>query len=76
MFRVNYLRPERMPSHQRDYPRNERPEEPRALGGSGQLALMVAGYLLALLVAILLLGILTPTSPPRSVVATGAVPAK
>ena len=73
MFRINYLRPERMPSHQRDFPRRERPEEPIALRGSEELWLMVAGYLLALFVGILILGALTPTSPRTSVVATGTV---
>ena len=76
MFRINYLPPERMPSHQRDFPPGERPAEPRALGASRQLWLMVTGYLLALLVGILLLGALTPTSPPARVVAPGTVSAK
>jgi len=76
MFRINYLRPERMPSHQRDFPHRERPTEPIALQGSGELWLMVGGYLLAVLVGILLLGALTPTLPQRSIVATGAVPGK
>lgn len=42
--------------------------------GSSELGLMVAGYLVALFAGIALLGLLTPTSPTMSVVATDATP--
>ena len=67
MFRHNHLPREQVPpSHSRDLPR---PED----SGSGQLGLMVGGYLIALFAGILLLGALTPTSPLMSVVATDTV---
>ena len=64
MFRHNHLPREQVPSsHPRDLPP---PED----SGSGQLGLMVGGYLIALFAGILLLGALTPTSPIMSVVTT------
>ena len=69
MLRVNYLRPEQMPSHQRDFPRREEPELP-GTSGSGGLGLMVACYLIAMLAGILLLGYLTaPKLPDTAAVA-------
>jgi hypothetical protein len=56
-------------SHQRDLPSRGVPED----SGSGQLGLMVGGYLMALFGGILLLGALTPTSPIMSVVVTDTV---
>ena len=58
MLRVNYLRPEQMASHQRDFPRREAFEALTSASGSQSLALMVAGYLVAMFVGILLLGYL------------------
>ena len=63
MFRVNYVRPEQMPSHQRDFPRREEPELP-AISGSAGLCLMVACYLIAMFAGVLLLGYLTASRPP------------
>jgi hypothetical protein len=56
-------------SNQRDLPSRGVPED----SGSGQLGLMVGGYLMALFGGILLLGALTPTSPIMSVVVTDTV---
>ena len=58
MLRVNYMRPEQMPPHQRDFPRREQSELPGA-AGSRALALMVAWYLVAMFAGILLLDYLT-----------------
>jgi hypothetical protein len=58
MLPVNYLRPEQMPPHQRDFPRRERTELSEVNSSRG-LALMVACYLLAMFAGILLLGQLT-----------------
>jgi tetrahydromethanopterin S-methyltransferase subunit B len=66
MFRINYLRPEQMPPHQRDFPRREQIEELPGAAGSRELALMVAWYLVAMLAAILLLGYLT-AEPPHTI---------
>ena len=63
MFRVNYVRPEQMPSHQRDFPRREEPELSSA-AGSGGLGTLVACYLIAMLAGILLLGYLIAPRPP------------
>src|SRR4030095_6173574 len=49
MLRVNYLAPEQMPTHQRDFPRNDQVVEMPRTDGSHQLALLVIMYLLALL---------------------------
>ena len=66
MFRVNYRRPEDLPSHQRDFP-------PRALAqhgdGSGQLALMVGLYLLAMSAGLALLVGVTPLTQPNTAIA-------
>ena len=73
MYRVNYLPPEQMPSHQRDFPR-----EGQAIStadGSRPLGTMVVGYLVAMLGGILLLGYLTAPAPNTSI-ATIAVPLK
>ena len=64
MSRHNHVPREPVPSHQGDL--RGVPED----SGSGQLGLMVGGYLIALFAGILLLGALTPSSPMMSVVAT------
>ena len=66
MFRVNYLRPEQMPPHQRDFPRREQLEELSGAAGSQGLALMVAWYVVAMFAGILLLGLLTASDSPRT----------
>jgi hypothetical protein len=72
MLRVNYMLPEKMPVHQRDFPRRELDELPRSNDSRG-LALMVAGYLVALFAGILLLGYLTaPELPNSTTAAAGA----
>jgi hypothetical protein len=65
MLRINYMRPEQMPSHQRDFPRRQQPELSGAAGSQG-LALMVAWYLVAMFAGILLLGYLTASERPRT----------
>ena len=73
MFRVNYLRLEQMPPHQRDFPPRERSQLPSA-DGSPALALMVAWYVVAMFAGILLLGYLTASESPRTTsAAAGAV---
>jgi hypothetical protein len=77
MLRVNYLHPEQMPTHQRDFPRRERDELRRAdqlrrANDSRGLALMVAGYLVALFAGILLLGYLTAPDLPNSTTAAAS----
>ena len=68
MLRVNYVRPEQMPSLQRDFPRREVPEFPSA-SGSGGLGLMVACYLIAMFAGVLLLGCLTAPKLPTTAAA-------
>ena len=65
MLRVNYMRPEQMPPHQRDFPRRQQSELPAATG-SRALALMVAWYLVAMFAGILLLGYLTASERPST----------
>lgn len=72
MFRNNDLPHEPIPSHQAGLPLGGAHQDTG--GGSGELGLMVGGYLLALFAGILLLGTLTPTAPVMSVVATDTVP--
>jgi hypothetical protein len=68
MFPINYRAPESLPHHQRDFtPRNA--EERRRDEGSRELGLMVAGYLVALLGGIILLGYLTAPTIPNAVTA-------
>jgi hypothetical protein len=69
MLRVNYKRPEEMPSHHRDFPERYHLEEPRAVSESQGLGLLVAGYLIAMLAGILLLGHLTRTPSPAGAAA-------
>ena len=57
MFRVNYLPPEQMPSHQRDFPREPQRGEMAGLEGSRLLGLLVACYLAAIFVVIGLVGV-------------------
>jgi hypothetical protein len=74
MFRVNYLPPEQMPSHQRDFPRHEKLPSLRSGDGSSELLMLVVLYLLAMLGGIVLLGQLTPVkSPSMHVSASRAV---
>jgi hypothetical protein len=53
MFRVNYMRPEQMPPHQRDFPRRDQPPEVPGAAGSRALVLMVALYFVAMFAGIL-----------------------
>ena len=69
MFRINYLRPEQMPPHQRDFPHREQLEELPGAAGSPALALMVALYLVAMFAGILLLGFLTMSERPSTTTA-------
>jgi len=66
MFRINYLPPEQMPPHQRDFPRREQIEELPGAAGSRALAPMVAWYLVAMFAGILLLKYLT-AEPPHTI---------
>jgi hypothetical protein len=68
MLRINYMRPEQMPPHQRDFPRRQQSELSGAAGSRG-LALMVAWYLVAMFAGILLLGYLTASERPRTTTA-------
>ena len=77
MFRINYMRPEQMPPHQRDFPRREQIEELPGAAGSRELALMVAWYLVAMFAGILLLGYLTaPERPSTTTAAAGTALAR
>ena len=68
MYRVHYRRPEDLPTPQRDFPPREPPE--RSSGdGSGQLALLVALYLLAMYVGLAALGMMSPQIVPNSAIA-------
>ena len=69
MFRINYRPPESLPHHQRDFPPRNGSAEIRGAEGSRELGLMVAGYLVALLGGIILLGYLTTPTIPNSVTA-------
>ena len=57
MYRVNYLPPEQMPSHQRDFPREGQHIEMAGLDGSRRLGLLVLCYLVAIFAGIGLVGI-------------------
>ena len=70
MFRVNYLPPEQMPSHQRDFPRQA--QAISGVEGSRMLGIMVVGYLIAMFAGILFLGYLTAPAPNTSTAATAA----
>jgi len=77
MFRINYMRPEQMPPHQRDFPRREQIEELPGAAGSRGLAMMVAWYLVAMFAGILLLGYLTaPQRPSTATAAAGTALAR
>ena len=67
MSRHNHVPRGQVPSHQGDLRGATEDSD------SGQLGLMVGGYLIALFAGIFLLGALTPTSPIMSVVATDTV---
>jgi hypothetical protein len=72
MLRVNYKRPEEMPSHHRDFPERSDGERLRAGSASQGLGLLVAGYLVAMFAGILLLSHLTRTSSPAGAAAMAA----
>jgi hypothetical protein len=76
MFRVNYLPPEQMPAHQRDFPHRPQLEElPIAPGAADSrgLGLLVAWYLVSMIGGIILLGYLTASPAPNtSTAAIGA----
>ena len=64
MFRVHNRSPEPLPLHQRDFPPKRSSRDIPGAEGSGELALMVACYLVALFAGIVLLGHVTePTIP-------------
>ena len=71
MFRVNYLPPEQMPAHQRDFPHRPQLEEFPGAADSRSLGILVAWYLAAMIGGIILLGYLT-APVPRSTSAIGA----
>ena len=56
MLLINYLPPEQMPSHQRDFPRESRRVEIAGPEGSRLLGLWVVCYLLAIFAAIGVVG--------------------
>jgi hypothetical protein len=68
LLRVNYLRPEQMPPHQRDFPRRELAELPGA-ARSRALALMVALYLVAMVAGVLVLRYVTAVARPSTTTA-------
>jgi hypothetical protein len=72
MFPVNYLPPEQMPSHQRDFPRTN--EIARRADGSQELGLLVILYLVAMLGGIVLLGLFTTTTGPSMTSASASRP--
>ena len=47
MLRINYLPPEQMPSHQRDFPHEKQLAHLSATDGSRELAFLVVFYLIA-----------------------------
>ena len=73
MFRVNYLPPEQMPAHQRDFPHRPQLDELPGPADSRGLGLLVAWYLVAMIGGIILLGYLTaPVASNTSTAAIGA----
>ncbi len=68
MLRVNYRRPEDLPTHKRDFPPREPPQRSSS-DGSGQLALLVALYLFAMCVGLAALVRWTPVTFPNSAIA-------
>ena len=73
MLRVHYRDPESLPAHQRDFPPRQAPKQLPSAEGSNGLALMVAWYLVALIVGIVLLGHLTATTMPNAATAEAIV---
>ena len=69
MLRVHYKRPEEMPSHHRDFPERHHLQGRGETSASQGLGLLVAGYLIAMVAGILLLGHLTRTPSPASATA-------
>ena len=69
---VNYLPPEQMPSHQRDFPRDLQCAEMAGVEGSRLLGLFVACYLIAIFVAIGLVGVFADGSPNVASASVGA----
>ena len=73
MFRVNYLPPEQMPAHQRDFPHRPQLEEFPDAADSRGLGFLVAWYLVSMIGGIILLGYLTASPAPNtSTAAIGA----
>jgi hypothetical protein len=66
MFRVNYLPPEQMPAHQRDFPHRLQLEELPDAADSRGLGFLVAWYLVAMIGGIILLGYLTASPAPNT----------
>ena len=71
MHRVNYRLPEDLPTHQRDFfPPREPPESVQRSGdGSGQIALLVGLYLLAMSLGLAALVRWTPVTVPNTAIA-------
>jgi hypothetical protein len=70
MFRVHYRRPEDLPPHQRDFPPRAPAEGVQRSGdGSGQLALLVGFYLLAMCLGLAALVGLAPSVVPNTAIA-------
>ena len=68
MLPVNYLPPEKLPSHQRDFPRAAT-GDPLHRADTGALLLLVGFYLMAMFAGIGVLGYLTaPLFPPATAV--------
>jgi hypothetical protein len=76
MFRINYLRPEQMPPHQRDFPPREQLQELPGAAGFRALVMMVAWYIVAMFAGILLLGHLTAPRPNTGTAATSGALSK
>jgi len=72
VLHVNYLPPEQMPSHQRDFPREQQRVEMAGLEGSRLLGLLVACYLTAIFAAIGLIGVFVDGSPNIASASVGA----
>jgi hypothetical protein len=70
----NYLRPEQMPPHQRDFPRRDQLPEVPGAAGSRALAMMVALFLVAAFAGVLSLRYLA--APSTATAAVGATRTK
>jgi hypothetical protein len=74
MFRVNYMRPEQMPPHQRDFPRRDQLPEVPGAAGSRALALMVALYIVAMFAGVIVLRYMTAPERPHTTTAAAGTP--